>query len=94
MDRKAAQALVERELGQNLDSQENSGVAVLEEETIEHEWGWVFFYQSKEYIKTRDFRDALAGNAPYIVNRNNGQIKATGTAHPIEHYIQEYEQSL
>ena len=94
MNRSEAQSLVEKELAQSLDSQENSNIVVLEDETIEHEWGWIFFYQSKEYLKTGDFRHALGGNAPYIVNRNNGQITVTGTAHPIEHYIQEYEQSL
>lgn len=94
MNQKEAQKLVETELAQSLGSQENFGVVVLENETIEHEWGWVFFYQSKEYLKTGDFRHALAGNAPYIVNRKNGQIRVTGTAHPIEYYIQEYEQSL
>ncbi len=36
----------------------------------------------------------LAGNAPYIVNKHSGQLQVTGTAHDIEYYIDEYEQSL
>jgi hypothetical protein len=67
---------------------------VLDERTIERTWGWVFFYNSKRYLETREIRYALAGNAPYIVNRYTGALSVTGTAHPIEHYIAEYEQSL
>ena len=37
---------------------------------------------------------ALAGNAPYIVNRHTGEIRTTGTAQPIEQYIEEYEREL
>lgn len=69
-------------------------LVVVDEHTIERTWGWVFFYNSKRYLETREFRDALAGNAPYIVNRQTGDLRVTGTAHPIEHYIAEYERSL
>ena len=67
---------------------------VLEEETIEKQWGWVFFYQAKSYIETGDFREMLGGNAPIIVNRNTGELFHTGTAHEVEHYISEYEAKL
>src|ERR1700733_1541778 len=56
---------------------------VLDEHTMERTWGWVFFYNSKSYLETRDFRYALAGNAPYIVNRQTGELRVTGTAYPI-----------
>ena len=67
---------------------------IVDEHTIEKEWGWVFFYNSDRYLKTREVRYALAGNAPYIVNRRTGDVRVTGTAHPIEHYIAEYEREL
>ena len=38
-------------------------------ETIETK-GWLFFYNQKEYIETRDFSFALAGNGPIFVDRN------------------------
>jgi hypothetical protein len=69
-------------------------LVVVDEHTIERVWGWVFFYNSKRYLETREFRCALAGNAPYIVNRQTGELRVTGTAHPIEDYIAEYERSL
>jgi hypothetical protein len=58
------------------------------------DWGWVFFYTSERYLKTGDFRYAVAGNAPYIVNRHTGEVRVTGTAYSIEHYIDEYERGL
>ena len=69
-------------------------LVVVDEHTIERAWGWVFFYNSKRYLETREFRYALAGNAPYIVNRQTGEFRVTGTAHPIEDYIADYERSL
>lgn len=60
------------------------------DETIEFEYGWVFFYQSKEYMRTRDVFDSLAGNAPIIINKYDGSLQTTGTAHTIEKYIADY----
>ena len=66
-------------------------LVIIDDETIEKEYGWVFFYQTKEYLKTGNIVDALVGNAPYIVNKYTGELIETGTANPIEVYIAEYE---
>jgi Immunity protein 35/SMI1 / KNR4 family (SUKH-1) len=63
---------------------------LLEEETIELEFGWTFFYTSKEFKETGDFRYALAGNAPVVVDRAIGSLHTTGTAQPIAKYIEEF----
>ena len=94
MDKKEAQSLIEKDLEDNADPNNPIECVILENETIERDWGWVFFYQSKEFIKSNDYRDMLADNAPYIVNRHSGEIRLTGTTYPIEHYIQEYERKL
>lgn len=67
---------------------------VVDELTREFPWGWVFFYNSRQFIETRDPLDALGGNAPFIVNRDTGEIRMTGTANSIKHYIREYEATL
>lgn len=72
----------EREVGCEL--------ALLEDSTIERSFGWVFFYDSARHMETGDFRDALAGNAPIVVTRADGRIHETGTAHPLEHYLKEF----
>lgn len=63
---------------------------LLDEHTIEEDFGWVFFYTSKLYYETGDFRYALAGNAPMIVDRRDGSIHITGTAYPTSYFIEEY----
>lgn len=66
-------------------------LAILEDQTIEAEFGWVFFYQSKSYIESGDLNDALVGNAPILVSRLDGRVHETGTAEPIEVYIENFK---
>jgi hypothetical protein len=56
----------------------------------EYDFGWVFCYNTKRYIDTGDTVYAVVGNAPLIVDREDGQLYVTGTAHPLEHYVAEY----
>ena len=72
----------------------NPKFVILDENTIVKDWGWVFFYQSSKFLKSENISDALTGNALFIVNKNTGEIIETGTAFPIDHYIQEYENNL
>ena len=69
-------------------------LVIQDDETQEYDWGWVFFYQSKNYLETQDYRFMLLGNAPYIVNRQSGEVVSTGTAYGIDHYVKDYEASL
>ena len=94
MNKKEAQTLVEAELERTKDKYNPIDCAVLPDETIEKSWGWVFFYQSKAYVESGNFREMIGGNAPIIVNRDNGKLHHTGTAFDIEHYIKEYEAAL
>jgi len=56
----------------------------------EHDFGWVYFYDGSRHAETGDIRDALAGNAPLIVDRTDGLLYITGTALPMEHYVEEH----
>jgi hypothetical protein len=64
---------------------------LIESETIDHSFFTVFFYNSSEYIKQGDPSAMLVGNAPFIVNKNNGSIHITGTDQPIELYMEKYK---
>ena len=66
---------------------------VIEKETIEKEWGWVFFYTSKKWYETNNIEFAVVGNAPFIVLRDTGEVLETGTAYDAEHYIERYEET-
>lgn len=72
-------------------SAKGDSLILLETATIEKEWGWVFFYTSRLWHETKDHRHALAGNAPFIVERKSGRLLTTGTAHRLDHYIDRYE---
>ena len=95
LTREHARALVEAKLkSSSAPLPENDTLVVCDEATIERKFGWVFFYDSKRHRETGDFKFAVAGNAPYIVNRFDGTVVSTGTAHDVEHYIAEYERQL
>jgi hypothetical protein len=66
-------------------------LVLLEKETLERKFGWVFFYDSKQHAETADFRHALAGNAPIVITRADGVVHETGTAMPLEQYLTQYD---
>jgi len=88
-----ALSLAKEHLSNNWVLEEDSAV-ILEDKTIEDEFGWVFFYESKNYIESDDYVDMLMGNAPIIINKRSGDVHVTGTAEPIEVYIERYKESL
>jgi len=57
------------------------------ERTLERDFGWVFYYGPD------DESVIVAGNAPFIVDRNDGLIHVTGTALPTETYLENYAKS-
>lgn len=63
---------------------------LLEDATLEHGFGWTFCYQSAAYLSSGDFRDALGGNAPLLVDRTTGALWFTGTAFELDHYVRNY----
>jgi hypothetical protein len=71
----------------------NIELDLADQDTIETEFGWVFFYESKRFKETGDFGDSLAGNAPVIVDRAIGSLHVTGTAHPTAEYIEEFRRT-
>ncbi|MEY9967564.1 hypothetical protein ABIA33_005637 [Streptacidiphilus sp. MAP12-16] len=50
----------------------------------EHRFGWVFFYQSSTWVKTRDINDAWMGHGPVLIDRRDGSVHALGSARPEE----------
>jgi hypothetical protein len=74
----------------NRETEAGCDLVLLDSKTIEKSFGWVFFYDSKEHAETGDFRYALAGNAPLVVTRADGAIHETGTAMPLEKYLERF----
>ncbi|MGU3376649.1 hypothetical protein [Chryseobacterium sp. M5A1_1a] len=65
---------------------------ILEDRCIKKPYGIIFRYNTKKYNDTRNDDDnTLMGNAPFVVQNNNGKIVVFGTGRELEYYIQEYE---
>ena len=46
---------------------------------------------AREFLETGDEAARLAGNAPFIIDKDSGEIHSLGTAKPLEEYLQDYE---
>ena len=64
---------------------------IIEDLTIEKPFAWIFFYNSKKYLKTGDFNDVIAGNGPVFVNKHNGVIEFCGSRKSLDELLLEYE---
>lgn len=66
-------------------------LVIFDDVTIERPWGWVFFFGSRLWRETREIRYAIAGNGPYLVERDTGKLIQLGTHASPEHFIERYE---
>ncbi|GAA1126516.1 YrhB domain-containing protein [Kitasatospora arboriphila] len=53
----------------------------------EHEFGWLVVCQSREYVRTRDPRHALAGLGPFLVDGLDGSLHHI----PVSTYLDDWE---
>jgi len=82
-----AQVIAERYLDELQLEMSHGTLALMNDRTREEEFGWVFFYQTREYLENRNPLAMLAGNAPIIVDRRDGSVHETGTALPVDEYV-------
>ena len=80
----AAEAWLNREVGQS------SRLVIVRATVQSYDFGWVLFYDSEELLQTARHGDALAGNAPLICEKHTGRFFVTGTAKPLEEYLERY----
>lgn len=62
----------------------------LEDFTLPFDYGWVFFYQSKDFVETGDKEKMVGGNAPILIDKYQGVALITGTKKDIKEYIRIY----
>jgi Immunity protein 35 len=48
---------------------------------------WVVGFNARQFVETGDFRHALAGGGPIIVNRRTGAVRQGVSAKPIEEQL-------
>ena len=61
------------------------------EEAVEIPDGWVFFPQSKEYLRTRDIRFSLVGSGGVLIERETGRFFQFGSAFSLDENLAIYE---
>lgn len=67
ISREEATLLAKRYIAHRLDRPE-LGLELRPELTTEYSFGWVFFYNTREFIRTGDLRYAAGGNARFSWN--------------------------
>ena len=75
-----------------IERKSNIRVALLEADSLSFEYGWVFFYQSEDFVRSGDESKLVGGNAPILVDKFNSTVLHTGTSKTTEHYIEIYSQ--
>jgi hypothetical protein len=53
--------------------------AIAPAETVQREEGWLFFYNSRDFVETGDPLSALAGNGPILVT-TSGEVREISSA--------------
>lgn len=80
---------------QDIERQCGIPLKLLKEHTIERDFGWAFFYGKATPPGSSDIDDdeALTGNAPIIIDKKDRSIHDTGTAYPVQRYLDNYERT-
>ena len=66
------------------------GAALYDKPIHSGAYGWVFSYQSTEYMRTNNISDAIIGNSPILVDRRNSEALVLGSGLPVEIYVENY----
>jgi hypothetical protein len=63
---------------------------IIDDQVIATEFGWVFPYNSKKFLETKELIYAVLGNAPIIFDNRDDSIHITGTSHGMAFYIEQH----
>jgi hypothetical protein len=69
-----------------------STVVVADAATAEKHYGWIFMYNTIEYLETEDWRYDLVGNGPILVRREDGAVIEFSSSHTRDSALEAYEQ--
>ncbi len=63
---------------------------IQDQSTLRLSFGWIFLYQSAEFLDTGDYSTMVSGNAPLLVDRFTGALWITDTAQRPDAYAENY----
>jgi hypothetical protein len=64
---------------------------ILEDETLEKDYGWVFRFTTRRYLDTSDPNALVPGSGPLVVEKEGGATAFLATSVCPERAIEEYE---
>ncbi len=67
-------------------------LVVLDLETLGEDFGWIYFYNTKEFVETGDRDSAVGDNGPIIVDRETGNIHVAGTGRSSCEHVDYYRE--
>jgi hypothetical protein len=70
----------------------DDSLIIIEDQTIEKDYAWIFPYTSKKYCETNDINYAIGGNGPLFISKLDGKVSNYRTGLSIEEMIDEYEE--
>jgi hypothetical protein len=63
-------------------------------DVIERPYGWAYEYQTRSSVESGDINDAIVGNPPLLVLREDGKfVSLVGTFDTTEVSLRKYEES-
>ena len=64
---------------------------VLQHETLEKDYGWIFRYTTRRYLETKDPGTLVPGTGPLVIEKDSGATAFLSTSVCPEKAIEEYE---
>ena len=92
MDLNSAKAMVSKLINSGY-NEPGDELVIVDEDTIEKDYGWIFFYTSRTFLETGNISDMVVGNGPIVVEKADGRITRLPSARPPEFTIPEFELS-
>lgn len=69
------------------------GAAILDEQTVVLPYGWVFYYQSETFARTRNLFASYVGSGGVLVEASSGRLFELGSARPLEWHLRNFEET-
>jgi hypothetical protein len=88
MDKSQAREIAERHLA-TVQSRCPVEICFNDEVTQEHPFGFVFFYNSVRFWETRETQDALIGNGPILVRKDDGAVSSLPSYQSVNRSLEE-----
>jgi hypothetical protein len=93
LTREQAKAIALKEILKNWNIEDDEPV-IVDEDSSEEDFGWVFVYESRNFLDTKIYTYLLCGNGPVIVNKHDGSVHLRSAGRDVEDHIEEYRQEL